>query len=77
MPRYYFHIKDEGETIHDREGIELRDLDAVREEATESAREMMSEEILEGHGPGDRAFVVTDEHGHVVLTFPFRDGVRD
>jgi hypothetical protein len=77
MPRYFFHIKDEAETILDKEGIEFHNMDAVREEATESAREMMSEKVRRGHGPNGRAFVVTDEQGQTVLTFPFTDAFRD
>jgi hypothetical protein len=77
MPRYFFHIKDEVETIRDEEGIEFHNFDAVREEATESAREMMSEKVREGHGPDSRAFIVTDEQGRVVLNFPFRDAIHD
>ena len=77
MPRYFFHIKDGLETIRDEEGIDFHNLDAVREEATESAREMMSEKIREGHGPDGRAFVVTDEQGQTVLTFPFKDAIQD
>jgi len=48
MPRYFFHIKDEVETIRDEEGIEFHNLDAVQGEAIESAREMMSGEVREG-----------------------------
>ena len=77
MPRYYFHIKNEVETIQDEEGLVLRGLDEVREEATESAREMMSDKVLEGHGPDGRAFVVTDEQGQVVLDFPFKLAISD
>jgi len=77
MPRYYFHIKDEVQTIHDREGIELRDLGAIREEATESAREMLSEKVRQGHGPDGRAFVVENEQGCVVLDFPFKEAIRN
>ena len=77
MPRYYFHIKNEVETIRDLEGQELHGLDAVREEATESAREMMSEKVRRGHGPDGRAFVVTDEQGQVVLDFPFKLAISD
>jgi hypothetical protein len=72
MPRYFFHIKDEVETIRDEDGIELHGLDAVRKVATESAREMMSEAVREGHEPNDRAFVVTNQQGETVLTFPFK-----
>jgi predicted N-acetyltransferase YhbS len=77
MPRYYFHIKDEAKTIRNEEGIEFHNLDAVREEATESARQLMSEEVREGHGPDGRVFVVTDEQGKTVLTVPFKDALRD
>ena len=77
MPRYFFHIKDEQKTIRDVEGMELQDLDAVLEEARESARQIMSERVLEGHGPDGRVFVVTEEQGETVLTFPFRLAISD
>jgi hypothetical protein len=77
MPRYFFHIKDEAETIRDEDGIELHDLDEVRKLATESAREMMSEAVREGHEPSGREFVITDEQGRVVLNFPFKDALSD
>jgi hypothetical protein len=77
MPRYYFHIKNEVGIIRDEEGLDLHGMDAVREEATESAREMMSEKVREGHGPDGRAFVVTDEQGQVVLDFPFKLAISD
>jgi len=34
MPRYFFHIKDTGKTMLDQDGIELDDLDGVREKAS-------------------------------------------
>jgi hypothetical protein len=77
MPRYFFHIKDEQKTIRDLEGAEFHNMDAVREEATESAREMMSKNVREGHGPNGRAFVVMDEQGQVVLDFPFKLAISD
>jgi hypothetical protein len=43
----------------------------------ESAREMMSGEVREEHGPDGRTFVVTDEEGQTVLTFPFKDAISD
>jgi len=77
MPRYFFHIKDEATTMLDQEGIELDDLEAVRNEATQAARQGMSERVLDGHAPNDRTFVVTDEQGRVVLNFPFKEAIRD
>jgi hypothetical protein len=77
MPRYYFHVKDEQKTIRDEEGSEFQNLDAVREEAMESAREMMSGDVRQGHRPNGRTFVVMDEQGNVVLNFPFELAIRD
>ena len=76
MPRYFFHIKDEA-TILDQEGIELADLKAVRNEAIQTARQSMSERILDGHAPNGRTFIVTDEQGQVVLNFPFKLAIDD
>ena len=43
MPRYFFNIVDDDRTIVDSQGVELADLDEVRQEAVTSARELMSE----------------------------------
>ena len=51
MPRYFFNVEDEDHQIKDLEGIELDGLDAVREEALQSARQVMSEDILSGRRP--------------------------
>ena len=77
MPRYFFHVKHDAATMLDREGIELDDLGAARNEATTLARESMSERIRDGLPPDGRAFVVTDEEGRTVLTFPFMDAISD
>lgn len=77
MSRYFFHIKDEATTILDHEGVELADLEAVRDEATRAARHSMSERVLDGHAPNGRTFVVTDEQGRVVLNFPFKLAISD
>jgi hypothetical protein len=79
MPRYFFHVKHDGATMLDREGIDLDDLEAERNEARALARQSMSERILNAHPhPLDgRTFVVTDEEGHTVLTYPFLNAIRD
>jgi cell division FtsZ-interacting protein ZapD len=77
MPRYYFNIKDKAQTVRDEEGIDLQDLDAVREEVTVAARQIMSDKLLFGQMANDETFVVTDEQGRTVLTFPFRDAIHD
>jgi hypothetical protein len=77
MPRYFFHIKNEVETIRDEDGIELDGLEEVRKLATESARAMLSEAVCEGHDLNGRAFVVMDEQGRVVLNLPFKQAIGD
>jgi len=77
MPRYFFHIKDKAQEIRDEERIELDDLDEVREEAAESARLILTQQALYGQAQDGRAFVVTDEQGHVVLNFPFKLAIGD
>lgn len=73
MSRYFFHIEDGEEQIKDLEGIELEGLDAVRDEALQSARELMSEGILNGRQSDGRRFVVTDEGGVIVAEIPFAE----
>jgi len=79
MPRYVLHVTRDPVTMLDREGIELDDLRVVRNEARTLARQSMSERALNGHPhPLDgRTFVVTDEEGHTVLTYPFNDAISD
>jgi hypothetical protein len=38
--RYYFHVKD-GQLLLDEEGIEFDDMDAVKQEAVQSAADML------------------------------------
>ena len=75
MPRYVFDVTCDAVT--DREGIELDDLEAARNEAGRLARQSMSERILDGHDPNRRTFIVTDEQGQVVLNFPFKLAIDD
>jgi hypothetical protein len=77
MPRYFFHIQNGTNTVRDREGVQLKNLDEVREEAMQSAREIMSKQALKGEAPNDCAFIVEDEEGKTVLTFPFKDALQE
>jgi hypothetical protein len=75
MPQYFFNIVEGHEIIHDEEGSDLPDLDAARAEATEAARQIMSQSVLKGHAIDGRKFVITDEAGATVLEFPFQDAI--
>jgi len=40
VPRYYFHIRDGDTLVFDDDGCELADLEAIRNEALQSARDL-------------------------------------
>jgi len=77
MAQYFFHLQNRTKTMRDSEGVDLMNLDEVREEAMQSAREIMSEQILKGKAPNDCAFIIEDENGKTVLTFAFKLALQD
>jgi hypothetical protein len=77
MPLYFFNIEDgQQQVTRDEEGCDLADLDAVREEATVAARQIMSQSVLFGDPVDGRKFVITDEAGIVILEFAFKEAIR-
>jgi hypothetical protein len=72
--RYYFNIKD-GTAIHDDEGIELDDMEAVKTEALRSSVDMMKGLENEHFWTGDPWLLwVTDQPnggGNTILTLTF------
>jgi hypothetical protein len=66
MPKFFFHVRKNGELTEDQEGLELASVDAAREEATASAREMLAETIKMGRGDAPDAIVVQDSGGRQV-----------
>ena len=75
MPRYFFHVVEGTYILSDDEGSELPDLEAVRNDAVEGAREIMADDIRSGRKPEDRTMLVRDENGITVLTLPFLDAI--
>ena len=45
MPRYYFDLQDGGELAADEEGMELRDMNSVQEEAARSLGDMAQDAV--------------------------------
>jgi hypothetical protein len=70
--RYFFHIQGVADSCDD-EGLELPDMEAVRHEAIEGAREILSEEAGVGRDRADWTMLVTDETGKTVLRLPFSE----
>jgi hypothetical protein len=72
MARYFFHVRDGDNLLpDDGEGQEFPNLEAVRLEAIEGARDILSEAALNGAAGSLRQQIeVTDESGRTVLTMP-------
>ena len=70
MPVYYFHVRDSTGLLRDPDGIELPDMDSVRDEVRNSILSVLGEEPKELLA--DREFQIEDAFGRVVLLVPFR-----
>jgi hypothetical protein len=72
--RYYFHFRSTAAYVRDSEGGEFADLEAAREEARLSARELMSLD----HGEPDPGyqggvFEITDGNSYVLAVTEFAE----
>jgi hypothetical protein len=48
MPRYHFHIRENGHLIRDEEGQEFADQQAVRKEAVETGASIARDALISG-----------------------------
>jgi hypothetical protein len=48
MPRYHFHIRENGHFIRDEEGQEFQDREAVRKEAVETGASIARDAFMSG-----------------------------
>lgn len=72
MPRFYFHVYNDVIAI-DEEGLELPNFEAAREQAMESARELVCESIHKGHLNLDHRIEVENADHENVLILTYRD----
>lgn len=75
MPRFFFHLHDDG-VAHDDEGRELADIEAAKREGIKGGRELMCEQLRNGSLVLNHLIEVEDESGNTVATIPFRELVR-
>jgi Domain of unknown function (DUF6894) len=73
MPRYFFHVRDDGQLFEDIEGIELPDIPDVEAWLLKAASEVLSEAEWQKERTEGRSFEVVDEKGQIVLIVPFGD----
>ncbi len=72
MPRYFVRVKVDGKLLPDDDPPEeFPDLEAVRTVVLESARQVLSQEVLKGTAAGlDIQIEVEDERGQRLLVVP-------
>jgi hypothetical protein len=64
MGRYFLHLRNvSGDILIDRQGLELPDLQAAREEAVDAARGILADVIKAGSDLDAEAILVTDDQG--------------
>jgi hypothetical protein len=66
MGNFYFHLRYGDELVTDTEGANLPDIAAARQEALESAREILADAIRSGRQNIPEAVVVADESGLII-----------
>ena len=75
MPRFFFHVRDDGRLFEDPDGGELPDLDAARAEAVAAAREVFTEQVRAGRPPSITQVEIRDGEGRLLDTVLIRDAL--
>jgi hypothetical protein len=77
MPTFFFDLQlERAHLVEDDEGIDLPNLEAVKREATTSAREQIADAAKQGFDIIDRQFRVRDESGETVFKLKFSEVLR-
>ena len=72
MKKYFFHPRDANGTDLRDKGVELANINAVRETAIASARAIISELLKEGRTVDGYSFTVKDDAGEQVMVYDFK-----
>ncbi|WP_075292604.1 DUF6894 family protein [Pararhizobium arenae] len=76
MPKFYFHVRAGSELEPDPSGVDFPSAEAAKSDATEAAREILSDMVLTGEPIDGETFEITDEVGNLVARVPFRSVLR-
>ena len=76
MPRFFLHVFDGNIFAEDREGLDLPDVAAAREEAVEGLRDMLAGDLRGGHLNTAASIRIEDEGHQLVGTVSFADAVQ-
>jgi hypothetical protein len=75
MPRYFFHLHDGDELVPDEEGRYFPDLDHALEEARQSARDILAEQLRLGQKLDGQFIEIANDDGEVLDYVTFRSVV--
>ena len=70
MPRYFFNAKDANE-FEDKDGVELPDIVAAKEEAVAHFGETLRSHARSFHGDEEWEMSIADQSGLILLAFTF------
>jgi hypothetical protein len=74
MTRFFFHVRDdESDLSRDTEGQEFPDLEAARQEAVNSNREMLGERLLHGGALDHRQIEIANAKGEILAVVNVQD----
>ena len=76
MPRYFFHILNQGELVRDEEGTLCPSLEGALAEAKASACDLARQEIARGQSPEPVCVEIQDEQGRILGALPLLEVVR-
>lgn len=76
MPRFYFHLHQEGLCLEDPDGSELADAQAARQEALEAGRQLWAEAMITGADLSNDSFEIVSEAGET-LRVPLTDALPE
>jgi predicted metal-dependent HD superfamily phosphohydrolase len=76
MPRYFFNLCRQDMKLDDAEGQLLQDADEAWEAARAAAMALMETDVPNATAWLNSSFEVRDEHGEVVLEFPFNEAIK-
>jgi Domain of unknown function (DUF6894) len=71
VPRYFFHVRVNGELIMDSDGLELSDSYRARDECSRAVRQLIDEDEGSELTPPEFEFYVVDDAGRIVAVIPF------
>jgi hypothetical protein len=77
VPRYFFHLECDGNTVLDPSGADLRDPAEAWAAARATAHNLMSTQTEAAVDWLACSFSVTDETGEIVLEMPFSEVVEE